>query len=212
MHRHQPTYVLKSARSGIRQRLHAFCMSACAALLIALSLPLAAEAAVVRASSAAPAKVELARRVASVLEKLLNTNAIQFDGEIRLVTDSGFHAEAFFGKPGFVKLGENYAQSLSDGELTFVLAHELVHLLTDHGDRIRQFYANEVSAGIVNAADIHHLLEAEADRMGMQWATRAGASPEQAVSALKRAYGSSSATFTTHPALNTRAAALLAFK
>ena len=169
-----------------------------------------AEAAVVRASSAAPTKVDIAKLVAAVLQKLLNANAIQFDGEIRLVTDSGFHAEAFFGKPGFVKLGENYAQSLTDSELTFVLAHELVHLMTDHGDRIRQFYANEVSAGLANPADIHHALEAEADRIGLQWAFKAGANAEHAVAALKRAYGSPSASFTTHPALNTRAAALMA--
>ncbi len=185
-----------------------------AAVVVAMSLGFtasqSAEAAVVRASSAAPAKVDIAKRVAAVLEKLLNANAIQFDGEIRLVTDIGFHAEAFFGKPGFVKLGENYAQSLTDSELTFVLAHELVHLMTVHGDRIRQFYANEVSAGLASPSDIHHVLEAEADRMGLQWAAKAGSNAQHAVAALKRAYGSSSASFTTHPALNTRAAALLA--
>lgn len=187
-----------------------FLAALCAAVVLGLAAPAASEAAVVRASSAAPAKVELAKRVAAVLENLLNSNAISFDGEIRLVTDSAFHAEAFFGKPGYVKLGERYAQSLTDGELTFVLAHELVHLMTDHGDRIRQFYANEVSAGLANPADIHHVLEAEADRMGLQWAVRAGASPQQAVAALKRAYGEASGSFSTHPALNTRAAALLA--
>lgn len=183
-----------------------------AAVLFSSFFTPVADAAVVRASSNAAAQVRVAERVAGILQNLLQSNQLKFDGEVRLVTKSGFHAEAFFGKPGYIELGEAYSRSLSDGELAFVLAHELVHLLTDHAERVKHFYANRVSAGLASPEDLHHALEAEADRIGLEWARKAGAQPEQAVSALQRAYGGASGSFSTHPALDSRAAALLALR
>lgn len=181
-------------------------------VLLSLSVSAPSEATTVRASSSAPAKVLQAERIAAILQHLLQVNALQFSGEVRLVSKSGYHAEAFFGAPGYIQLGESYAQSLTDGELTFVLAHELAHLLTNHAERVRMFYANPTMAGFANPADLHHTLEADADQSGMQWALKAGARPEQAVSALKRAYSGLSSSYTTHPGLDKRSSALLAFQ
>ena len=192
------------------------------AMVAALASPLhVAAAPTVKASSAATASVNTAQRVANLLGNLLTKAEISFNGAIRLTQKKDFLAEASFGSPGHVTLGESYANSLTDGELTFVLSHELAHLMSNHGERLKSFYGKQQTVGLSEGpqggkpdaqavAALHHELEMDADRIGVQWTVRAGYPATDAATALERAYGGSQAVTGTHPTVAVRTTALLA--
>jgi Zn-dependent protease with chaperone function len=176
----------------------------------ALAAPAISWAAVVRFAAHTEPSKQVAARVADVLEHLLQKNNMDFHGEIRLTQKTGFLAEAFFGSPGHVLLGESYAAALNDGELAFVLAHELAHLMSDHKARLATFYAKRDSANLADPSSLHHELEMDADRQGLQWAMKAGYAAKDAATALERAYKGAEQAFATHPAVAARTSALLA--
>ncbi|MCE2681094.1 MAG: M48 family metalloprotease [Burkholderiales bacterium] len=171
----------------------------------------------VKAASPSANSIQTAERVVKLLGNLLSRAQIPFHGELRLTQKHGFHAEAFFGSPGYIELGESYANQLTDGELTFVISHELAHLLSDHQARLVDAYDKKKSAGLSVAAqsDLTRLavlqrdLELDADRIGAVWTIRAGFSAADAASALERAYGAAQQVLGTHPALKVRTSALL---
>ena len=193
------------------------------AVATALASPVSVAAApTVKAASAASSSVSTAQRVANLLGNLLTRAEINFNGAIRLTKKDGFLAEATFGAPGHVTLGESYANSLSDGELTFVLSHELAHLMGNHSARLKAFYNKQKSVGLAeveptgdknnpdDVAALHHELEMDADRIGVQWTVRAGYSANDAAAALERAYGGMQRVTGTHPTVQVRTSALLA--
>ena len=188
-----------------------------ALMFCAVSLSTAGtQAPLVKASSFANTSVQTAERVVRLLGSLMSRSNLKFNGEVRLTKKPGFHAEAFFGSPGYIELGEDYANQLSDGELTFVIGHELAHLCSDHQSRLLDAYAKKTSAGLsANQAEsvplsvLHQNLELDADRVGLEWTLRAGFSATDAVGALERAYNGSQQPFATHPALSSRKSALL---
>ncbi|MCE2681095.1 MAG: M48 family metalloprotease [Burkholderiales bacterium] len=193
------------------------------AMVAALAGPaLVAAAPSVKAASSAASSVNTAQRVADLLGNLLTKAEIAFNGSIRLTKKTGFLAEATFGAPGHVTLGESYANQLTDGELTFVLSHELAHLMSNHSARLKAFYNKQKSVGLTdgesdtnknNPEDVsalHHELEMDADRIGVEWTLRAGYSASDAATALERAYGGSQQVTGTHPTVQVRTSALLA--
>ena len=171
----------------------------------------------VKAASPGAGSIQTAERVVKLLGNLLSRAQIPFQGELRLTKKQGFHAEAFFGSPGYIELGEAYANQLTDGELTFVISHELAHLLSDHQARLIDAYDKKKSAGLSVAAQsdptqlavLHRDLELDADRIGAAWTVRAGFSAADAASALERAYSAAQQAAGTHPALKVRTSALL---
>ncbi len=163
----------------------------------------------VMAASSAGSSVETAQRVSKVLSHLLLQANITFKGQIRLVNQPGFNAAAVFTAPACIQIDESYADGLSDGELTFVLSHELAHLLGDHSQRLQRFHAKKTPEySDVDEIRLHHELELDADRTGVNWTLRAGFSASDAATALERAYNGAQQAFNTHPAAKDRASAL----
>jgi len=163
----------------------------------------------VRSASRAPGSVETAQRVSKVLGHLLLQANITFNGQIRLINQPGFNAAAIFTPPGYIQIDESYANSLSDGELTFVVSHELAHLLGDHHQRLQRFHAKKTPEyPVADEIRLHHELELDADRIGVNWTLRAGFSAQDAATALERAYSGAQQAFNTHPAAKDRTSAL----
>lgn len=170
----------------------------------------------VKAASPSASSIQTAERVVKLLGNLLSRAQITFHGELRLTKKQGFHAEAYFGSPGYIELGETYANQLTDGELTFVISHELAHLLSNHQARLVDAYDKKKSAGLSVAtqsdpaqlAVLHRDLELDADRIGVAWTLSAGFSAADAASALERAYSGAQQVAGTHPALKVRTSAL----
>ena len=173
------------------------------------SASLAVASPAVRAASSTERSVETAQRVSRVLSHLLDQAKITFNGQIRLIDQPGFNAAAVFTTPGFIQIDESYANGLSDGELTFVVSHELAHLLGDHHQRLQHFHAKKTPEyRVADEARLHHELELDADRIGVNWTLRAGFSALDAATALERAYGGAQQAFNTHPAAKDRTSAL----
>jgi Zn-dependent protease with chaperone function len=182
----------------------------------------AAAAPSVKASSNQSASVKTAQRLARVLDHLLVQSNLNFQGHVQVIKTRGFSAAVVFGEPGHIQIGEAYANSLTDGELTFALSHELAHLFSDHQSRLKSFYAQDKPASTqtnqaqeyqpdqnIDATRLHHELELDADVMAMKWVARAGYTAADASRALERAYNGLENAFATHPVVKVRTALLM---
>jgi len=179
-------------------------------------------------------------RVRAVAARLIGqTGAFRADApgwqwEVNLVTSKEVNAWCMPGGKIAVYTGILDGLKLSDGELAAVMGHEIAHALREHGrERASQAMAQGLLIGVVGAVaglsgttqdlsktvlDLTFNLpnsrqdEAEADRIGVELAARAGFDPRASVTLWQKMEqkggGSSPEFLSTHPAGQTRIADL----
>lgn len=170
--------------------------------------------------SIAPAGSTYAKRLQALGGDLHELDGYTFDYKVYLKDD----VNAFAMADGTIRIYSGLMDLLEDGELYFVIGHEMGHVVKQHtGKQLRLAYAaSAVRKGIASqeggAADIarsqlgglverlmgaqfSQLEEKEADDYGLGFLKSKGYAPEDAVSALKKlaGLGSSHSMLSSHP-------------
>ncbi|MGV1098366.1 M48 family metalloprotease [Thiovibrio sp. JS02] len=174
----------------------------------------------------APSESGYARRLARITSGHLEQDGYLFDCRVYLDPE----VNAFAMADGTIRIYSGLMDMMSDGELLFVLGHEMGHVTKDHvRKKMRVAYAGRaVRKGVASLnheagalagsalggfaerllnAQFSQQEEREADDYGLVFLRKTGAEPRAAVTALQKlaGLGSSHSFLSSHPAPDKRA-------
>lgn len=175
----------------------------------------------------APADDRYARRLQQLVGDLQQEEGVTFNYKVYLATNE---VNAFAMADGTIRLYSGLMDMLDDGELRFVIGHEMGHVAQKHIRKKMQLaYASSAlrkgiasQSGVLGeiarsqlggftelimGAQFSQLEEKEADDYGLSFLKRKGYNPQAAVSALQKlaALGDGHSFLSSHPAPGKRA-------